>query len=72
LCFRNNKLIAMPDNKMNVSQQDKIRIDASDPSEVEYVHRQFPHLTHQQVLDAVREKGPMREDVMKFLQTLKK
>ena len=61
----------MADNKTKVGQQDKIRIDASDPSEVEYVHRQFPHLQHQQVLDAVKEKGPLREDVIKFLKTLK-
>lgn len=50
---------------------DRIRVNASDPSEVEYVHKQFPHLTHQQVLDAVREKGPMREDIIKYLKGLK-
>ena len=61
----------MADNKSKVGQQDKVRIDASDPSEVEYVHRQFPHLQHQQVLDAIREKGPMREDVIRYLKTLK-
>lgn len=61
----------MSDNKTKVAQQDRIRIDASDPSEVEFVHRQFPHLKHQQVLDAIREKGPMREDVLVYLKTLK-
>lgn len=62
----------MHDNKANVGQADRIRVDASDPSEVEFVHRQFPHLQHQQVLDAIREKGPMREDVYNYLKTLKK
>lgn len=64
------KTIHMADDKTNVGMQDRIRVNASDPSEVEYVHRQFPHLPHQQVLDAVREKGPLREDIIKYLQSL--
>jgi hypothetical protein len=61
----------MSDNKTNVGQQDRTRIDANDPAEVEYVHRQFPHLKHEQVLEAIKNKGPIREDVIKFLQNLK-
>jgi hypothetical protein len=57
----------MSDNKNNVSQQDRIRIDANDPSEVEYVHSLFPELEHQQVLDAIKEKGPNRKEVMEYL-----
>lgn len=60
----------MSDSKQNVGQQDRLRVDANDPSEVEYVHRQFPGLTHQQVLNAIKEKGPLREDVIKFLKSL--
>lgn len=62
----------MSDSKQNVGQQDRIRIDANDPSEVEYVHRQYPHLSHQQVLEAILSKGPMREDVIKYLDGLGK
>lgn len=58
----------MADNKQSVGTQDRIRIDANDKSEVEYVHQQFPSLSHQEVLDAIKEKGPYRDDVMKFLQ----
>lgn len=61
----------MSDNKNNVGQPDRIRIDANDPNEVEYVHRLFPHLTHDQVLEAIENKGPLREDVIKYLQNLK-
>jgi hypothetical protein len=61
----------MSDNKTNVGQQDRIRIDANDPAEVEYVHRQFPHLKHEQILEAIKNKGPFREDVIKYLQNLK-
>ena len=51
--------------------QDKRLVDANDKSEVEYVHQQFPHLEHAQVLEAVKTKGPIREDIMKYLKTLK-
>lgn len=61
----------MSDNKTNVGPQDRTRIDANDPAEVEYVHRQFPHLKHEQVLEAIKSKGPIREDVIKYLQGLK-
>jgi len=61
----------MSDNKGMTGTQDKIRVDANDTSEVEYMHQQFPHLQHAQVLDAIKSKGPMREDIIKHLKTLK-
>jgi hypothetical protein len=61
----------MADSKQNVGQQDRLRIDLNDPSEIEYVHRQFPELKHEQVVEAIREKGPMREDVINYLKSLK-
>lgn len=61
----------MADNKEMIGGQDKTRVDANDKSEVEYVHRQFPHLEHSQVLEAVKSKGPMREDIENYLKTLK-
>ncbi|HMC99277.1 MAG TPA: DUF3606 domain-containing protein [Ferruginibacter sp.] len=57
----------MSDNKTNVGKQDRDRIDANDPSEVEYVHSLFPELEHSQIVDAIKEKGPMRKNVMEYL-----
>jgi hypothetical protein len=59
----------MSDNKEIRSQQDRDRVDINDPSEVEYVHQQFPELEHQQIVDAIREKGPMRKNIMEHLKT---
>jgi len=61
----------MSDNKKATDIKDRIRVDANDPSEVEYVHSKYPQLEHQQVLDAIRSKGPMREDIEKYLDSLK-
>ncbi len=61
----------MSDNKKDNSLQDRLRVDANDPSEVEYLHSQFPHLTHQQVADAVKSAGPMRDDIEKYLDRVK-
>jgi hypothetical protein len=61
----------MSDNKTMTGAQDKKRVDANDKSEVEYVHHQFPHLEHAQVLEAIKTKGPIREDIIKYLKTLK-
>jgi hypothetical protein len=53
----------MSDDKKNTGKQDDIRVDSKDPSEVEYLHRQFPNKTHQEVKDAVVKYGPMRKDI---------
>jgi hypothetical protein len=55
------------DNKQNTGTQDDIRVDLNDPSEVEYVHRQFPEKTHQEIKDAIEKYGPLRADIMKAL-----
>jgi hypothetical protein len=57
----------MPDNKNIASQQDRIKIDINDPSEVEYVHSLFPELEHEQIVRAIQEKGPMRKKVMEYI-----
>ena len=62
----------MSDNKNAKDMKDRMRVDANDPSEVEYVHSKYPHLQHQQVLEAVKSKGPLRADIEKFLDGLKK
>ena len=57
----------MSDDKRNTGKQDDIRVDSKDPSEVEYLHRQYPNKTHQEVKDAVEKYGPMRKDIEEFL-----
>lgn len=57
----------MSDNKQNTGKQDDIRVDSNDPSEVEYLHRQFPNMTHEQIKKAINEKGPFRKDIIEYL-----
>jgi hypothetical protein len=57
----------MSDNKTNVGKQDDIRVDLNDPSEVEYLHRQYPNKTHQEIKDAIKAKGPLRKDIVSYL-----
>jgi hypothetical protein len=59
----------MSDNKKNTGSQDDIRVDINDPSEVEYIHQQFPNKTHQQIKDAIKAAGPMRKDVIAWLKS---
>jgi len=59
----------MSDNKNVRDGRDSSKIDSNDPSEIEYVHKQFPNLSHQQILEAIKEKGPSREAVMNYLKT---
>ena len=58
----------MPDNKNIVTQQDRLRVDSNDPNEVEYLHRQFPKKHHQHIVDAIKVAGPMRADIVRYLQ----
>lgn len=57
----------MSDNKTNTGKQDRIRVDANDPSEVEYLHQQFPTKTHEQIKEAIAAKGPLRADIVAHL-----
>ena len=57
----------MSDNKLNVGQRDRLRVDANDASEVEYLHQQFPEYSHSEILEAVKSKGPVREDIVNYL-----
>jgi hypothetical protein len=59
----------MSDDKTNRGRQDDLRVDINDKSEVEYLHQQFPNKTHEQVVDAIRRYGPMREDIVKELRS---
>jgi hypothetical protein len=57
----------MADNKQNIGKQDDIRVDINDASEVEYLHRQFPGKTHEQIKEAIEKKGPFRKDIIDYL-----
>ena len=57
----------MSDNKQNTGKQDDLQVNGNDPSEVEYLQSKFPDKTPQQILDAIRTQGPLREDIEAFL-----
>lgn len=63
------KINIMSDNKTTRGTQDRIRVDLNDPSEVEYLHQQFPDKTHEQIKEAIKAKGPMREDIVEYLKS---
>lgn len=60
----------MSDNKSINDGRDRSRVDSNDASEVEYLHRQYPNLTHEQVLNAVKQAGPLRTDIEQELDLL--
>ncbi|MCW3090930.1 MAG: hypothetical protein JWP81_1999 [Ferruginibacter sp.] len=59
----------MADNKNIRDDRDNNKIDIHDPSEVEYVHQQFPNLQHAEIVEAIRLKGPSRAAVMTYLKS---
>lgn len=65
------KLLTMPDNKKDVGKRDDIRVDANDPSEVEYVHSKFPDKTHEEIREAIKNYSPMRVNIERHLRQKK-
>jgi hypothetical protein len=57
----------MADDKTKQGKQDDIRVDSNDPSEVEYLHSKFPNKTHDDIKEAIKNKGPIRKDIEDFL-----
>jgi len=57
----------MADNKQNTGKQDDIRVDSKDPGEVEYLHRQFPGKSHEEIKQAIKDHGPMRQNIVDAL-----
>ena len=53
----------MSDNKQKQDGRDDSRVDINDKSEVEYLHRQHPGHSHQEIMDAVKKYGPVRKDI---------
>ena len=57
----------MSDKKDKKKQEENKNIDVNDQKEVEKIHRQFPHMSHEQIVDAIQKTGPDRDDVLRFL-----
>ena len=55
------------DSKQNQGQQDRLRVDLNDPSEVGYLQSQYPEKSHQQIKDAIKKYDPMRADIVNNL-----
>jgi hypothetical protein len=60
--------IGMTDNKVFRGQKDRSRIDVNDPIDVEYVHHQFPWLSHKEIRDIIKKYGPDRHAVQAVLE----
>jgi hypothetical protein len=60
----------MSDNKQLKGQQDRNKVNAQEPYEVEDLHQKYPHLPHQTVADAVKKHGPERKKVEAYLDGL--
>ena len=56
------------DNKVFRGQKDRSRIDVNDPIDVEYVHHQFPWLSHKEIKEIIRKHGPDRDTVQAVLE----
>jgi hypothetical protein len=57
----------MADNKSKKDGRDRSRVNSKEGYEVEYLHQQYPDLSHQQVYGAIRAAGPVRKDIVKYL-----
>lgn len=62
----------MSDNKQLKGQQDRNKVNANEPYEVEDLHQKYPHLAHKVVADAVKEHGPDRKKIETYLSGLGK
>ena len=58
----------MTDNSVFRGQRDRTRIDVNNPVDVEYVHHQFPWLSHSQIKEIIKKHGPDRDAVQAALE----
>lgn len=58
----------MRDSNIFRGQRDRSRIDINDPIDVNYVHHQFPWLTHKQIKEIIEKHGPDRDAVQAVLE----
>lgn len=51
------------DNKQSRNFRDRDRVDLNDRSEVEYLHHQWKQFSHEDIVKAIKEHGPVRKDI---------
>ncbi len=52
----------------NRAAVDRSRIEIDDPHEVDYLGYQFPWLSREEILEAIKRHGPDRDRVLTFLE----
>ncbi len=57
----------MSDNKDIRDRRDRSRIDLNDRRVVSYVRQQYPWFSAEEVKAAIRDKGPDRKSVIRYL-----
>ena len=57
----------MAENPIFRGQRDRSRINVNDPIDVEYVHHQFPWVSHNRIKEVIKKHGPDREAVESVL-----
>ena len=56
------------ENKTFKGQRDPHLIDVNNPIDVEYVHHQFPWLSHSKIKEVIQKHGPDRDAVQSVLE----
>jgi hypothetical protein len=57
----------MPDDSNIRGGRDRERVSAEQKHEVDYLQRQFPSLSQEEIIEAIRQTGPDRDSVMEYL-----
>lgn len=57
----------MADDKTIHDGRDAAKVDANDRNEVEALHQQWKQFSHSQILEAIKEYGPLRKDIETYL-----
>lgn len=58
----------MRQNRIFSGQRDPNVIDINNPIDVEYVHHQFPWLSHKKIKEVIQKHGPDRDTVQSVLE----
>ena len=58
----------MAESSIFKGQRDRSRIDINDPIDVEYIHHQFPWVSHKVIREVIRQHGPDRDAVQNALE----
>ncbi len=61
----------MADSKNIRDGRDRSKVDINDPSEIKKVQQKFPEVAQEQIMNAIRKAGPVRENIYDFLKKAK-